>query len=131
MANRTMGEMISTLRKEKGMTQKDLAEQLNITDKAVSKWERDLAYPDTGTLPRLAGILEVSIEDLLNAKAVPVVREKKAETIVDLILKVIPVAMGVAVAVTSLLGTLDAEHGLTMLGVGLACIGISSLNHKR
>lgn len=131
MANRTMGEMISTLRKEKGMTQKDLAEQLNITDKAVSKWERDLAYPDTGTLPRLAGILEVSIEDLLNAKASPVVRENKTENIIDLILKVIPVAMGVAVAVTSLLGTLDAEHGLTMLGVGLACIGISSLNHRR
>ena len=37
-----MGDMISTLRKEKGMTQKDLADRLNITDKAVSKWERKM-----------------------------------------------------------------------------------------
>ena len=41
MTNRSMGEIISTLRKEKGMTQKQLADLLNITDKAVSKWERD------------------------------------------------------------------------------------------
>ena len=43
MANRTMGEIISTLRREKGMTQKELADMLNITDKAVSKWERGVS----------------------------------------------------------------------------------------
>ena len=43
MANKSMGEIISTLRKEKGMTQKELADQLNITDKAVSKWEREVS----------------------------------------------------------------------------------------
>ena len=50
MNNQSMGDMISTLRKEKGMTQKDLADRLNITDKAVSKWERNLAFPDTRVL---------------------------------------------------------------------------------
>ena len=40
MANRSMGEIISTLRKERNMTQRELAERLNVTDKAVSKWER-------------------------------------------------------------------------------------------
>ena len=44
MANRSMGEIISTLRKEKGMTQKQLADMLNITDKAVSKWEREISH---------------------------------------------------------------------------------------
>ena len=44
MANKSMGEIISTLRKEKGMTQKELADQLNITDKAVSKWEREVSH---------------------------------------------------------------------------------------
>ena len=43
MANKSMGEIISTLRKENGMTQKELADKLNITDKAVSKWEREIS----------------------------------------------------------------------------------------
>ena len=51
MANKSMGEIISTFRREKGMTQKELANMLNITDKAVSKWERDIACPDTMTIP--------------------------------------------------------------------------------
>lgn len=44
MINRSMGEIIATLRREKGMTQKELADMLNITDKAVSKWERDFSH---------------------------------------------------------------------------------------
>ena len=44
MANTSMGEIISTLRREKGMTQKELADMLNITDKAVSKWEREISH---------------------------------------------------------------------------------------
>ena len=43
MAYKSMGEIISTLRREKGLTQKDIADKLGITDKAVSKWERDIA----------------------------------------------------------------------------------------
>lgn len=68
MANKSMGEIVSTLRREKGMTQKELAAMLNITDKAVSKWERDVAYPDTQTIPKLSEILDISVEDLMNAK---------------------------------------------------------------
>lgn len=69
MEYESMGKLIQTLRKEKGLTQKQLADMLNITDKAVSKWERDVAYPDTTTLPKLANILGVTVESLLNAKA--------------------------------------------------------------
>lgn len=57
MMSNSMGEIISTLRKEKGMTQKELADTLGITDKAVSKWERDVSFPDTATIPKLAEIL--------------------------------------------------------------------------
>ena len=53
MTNKSMGDIICALRKEKGMTQKDLADMLNITDKAVSKWERNIAFPDTATIPKL------------------------------------------------------------------------------
>ena len=72
MTNRTIGETICTLRKEKGMTQKELAEALHVTDKAVSKWERGGSLPVTATIPYLAEILGVSIETLMQAKSVPV-----------------------------------------------------------
>ena len=130
MANKTMGEIISTLRKEKGMTQKELADMLSITDKAVSKWERDVACPDTMTIPRLAEILGVSVEELMNAKAAPVTGHKGAGYLLDIILKAVPLAMGVAVIVTSLLGELNAKSGFTMLGIGLACIGAYLLKGK-
>lgn len=130
MTNRSMGETISTLRKEKGMTQKDLADQLGITDKAVSKWERNVAYPDTATIPALAEILGVSVEELLNAKAAPAPASKGADDILNLVLKAVPLAMGVAVVVTSVLGELDVTSGMTMLGVGLACIGVYELKKK-
>ena len=130
MANKSMGEIISTLRKEKGMTQKELADKLNITDKAVSKWERDLACPDTQTLPKVAELLGVSIEELLRAKPVPIQGHKGADYLIRLILKTVPIAMGVAVTVTSLLGELDLNSGFTMLGIGLACVGLNLLPFK-
>lgn len=46
MTKQTLGMMISSLRKEKGMTQLELAEKMGVTDKVVSKWERDLSFPD-------------------------------------------------------------------------------------
>ena len=104
MTNQSMGDIISTLRKEKGMTQKDLADRLNITDKAVSKWERNLAFPDTATIPRLADILGMSVEELMNAKTIPENRHKGASYLMNIILKALPTAMGIAVLVSSLLG---------------------------
>ena len=65
MANKSMGETISTLRKEKGMTQKELADMLNITDKAVSKWENGTSDPSTTNLMAIAKLFGVSTEELL------------------------------------------------------------------
>lgn len=130
MTNKSMGEIISTLRKEKGMTQKELAVKLDITDKAVSKWERDVAFPDTATIPKLAQILEVSVEELMNAKAVPASEHKGAKQVLNIILKAMPVAMGVAVIVASVLGEIDMKSGFTMLGIGLTCIGVHLLDNK-
>ena len=131
MANKSIGELISTLRKEKGMTQKELADRLNVTDKAVSKWERDVACPDTLTIPKLADILGVSAEELLNAKTVSVNGHKGAGYLTNIILRAIPVAMGVAVVVTSILGKLDIKSGLVMLGTGLACVGVFLLKNVK
>ena len=130
MANKTMGEIISTRRHELNMTQKDLAEQLNVTDKAVSKWERDVAFPDTGTIPKLADILGVSVEELLGAKSVQTPGHRGAGYLLDLILKAVPLAMGIAVTVTAILGKLDMISGFVMLGIGWTCVGIYLLKKK-
>ena len=67
----TMGMVITSLRKAQGMTQAELAEKMQVTDKAVSKWERDLSCPDIQSLPRLAEILEVSVEELMQGETRP------------------------------------------------------------
>lgn len=63
-----MGSFIAQLRKEQGLTQKELADQLGITDKAVSKWERGLSLPDITLLEPLANQLGVSLSDLLQGE---------------------------------------------------------------
>lgn len=63
-----IGPFIAQLRKEQGMTQRALAEQLLITDKAVSKWERGLSCPDISLLPALAEIFGVTTSELLNGQ---------------------------------------------------------------
>jgi len=65
MDTKKMALFISELRKSHNMTQKALAEKLNVTDKAVSKWERGLSCPDVSILAPLADILEVTISELL------------------------------------------------------------------
>ena len=130
MTNKSMGDIICALRKEKGMTQKDLADMLNITDKAVSKWERNIAFPDTATLPKIAEIFGVSVEELMNVKSASGNRYKEAPYLLNIILKAVPTAMGIAVVVSSLLGKLDVKSGFTMLGIGLVCIGIYQLRSK-
>ena len=59
------GTFLSQLRRERGMTQKDLAEKLYVSDKAVSKWERALSLPDIALLRPLAEMLEVTVTELL------------------------------------------------------------------
>ena len=131
MSNQSMGEKICTLRKEKGMTQRELADMLNVTDKAVSKWERDVCCPDTLTIPGLAAILGVSVEELMQAKAVPSTGHKGAGYLVQQILRAVPLAMGVAVVVLSLLGELDMRSGFGLLGVGMICLALSAYMFDR
>jgi len=63
-----MASLISELRNRKNLTQKDLAEQLGVTDKAVSKWERGLSCPDISLLSKLSQILGVTIGELVNGE---------------------------------------------------------------
>ena len=62
------GKLIKRLRLEKGLTQKELALMINVSDKAVSKWERGLACPDITFLDELADLLCTSIDQLLTGR---------------------------------------------------------------
>lgn len=64
----TLGKRIATFRKEKNLKQDDLAQKLNISPQAISKWENDLTCPDISILPELSSILGVSIDELLTGK---------------------------------------------------------------
>lgn len=68
MDNETLGIYIARARKAKGLTQKELAERLHVTDKAVSKWETGRGYPDIKVLPVLAAELGISLAELLQAQ---------------------------------------------------------------
>ncbi len=60
-----VGNLILQLRKEKNLTQKQLAYLLNISDKTVSKWERCIGFPDVSLLPNLSKIFDINIEKIL------------------------------------------------------------------
>ncbi len=83
-----VGRFISQLRKEKGLTQKELAEKLNVTDKAVSKWETGKCYPDIETIEKISRLFEVSINELLNGeKILPEKSREEADKTIIQVLK--------------------------------------------
>ena len=129
MSNKTLGEMISSLRKEKNMTQNDLAEKMNVTDKAVSKWERNLSCPDVNSIPKLAEILSVSVEELLNAQIKQ--DNSKVDDIINVSLIGVGLAMGICIIVTSVLKQIDVNNAITMLGIGLSCLSIYLLKSNK
>ena len=134
MGEETMGGRIARLRREHGMTQADLANQMGVTDKAVSKWERDRSCPDLHSLPRLARALGVPVEELLPGEnltkqtAAPAAEGiVSIRRIAPLAGRAVAVAMGVAVVVLSRLGELSLADGIQMVGIGLVCLGLASL----
>ena len=68
MEKKTMGSFIATLRKANGMTQKTLAEKLNVSDKTISRWERDDGAPDLSVIPVIAEIFGVTCDELLRGE---------------------------------------------------------------
>ena len=130
MKKQSMGKMIAEKRKELGMTQLELAEKMGVTDKAVSKWERDLSCPDVNSLPKLAEIFGMSVDELLQIKSEAMQAEEKKpiSSVLSLIPRAVCLAMGVAVTVLSVLGEIDLNTAVILLGVGVACAGISLLD---
>ena len=128
---KTLGAMIAELRKQHGMTQLELAEKMGVTDKAVSKWERDLSCPDINSIPNLAEILGVSVEELMQVKKEANAPVSKVAEIMEIAPKAVTMAMGIAVTALTILDALDVKSAMVMLGIGLACAGIALMSGKK
>ena len=81
-----IGKFIANQRKEKKLTQEELAEKLCITDRAVSKWERGLSLPDADKMLDLCNILSINVNELLNGEKIDMkdYKEKTEELLVEL-----------------------------------------------
>ena len=88
----TIGKRIAALRKEKGLTQEELAGHMGVSPQAVSKWENDQTCPDISALPKLARLLGVSVDELLEGKqelpAVRVLPPAERKDLKDMMLRI-------------------------------------------
>ena len=89
----TLGKRIAALRKQKDLRQDDIAQLLDVSSQAVSKWENDQTCPDIGLLPKLAQILGVTTDELLSGKQelqeVRVLPLEERKDIKDMLLRII------------------------------------------
>ena len=81
-----IGRFISECRKKANLTQMQLAEKLGITDKAVSKWERGVAMPDTSIMLELCAILNINVNELLSGEKINMENtdQKNAQLVLDM-----------------------------------------------
>lgn len=77
----SIGKNLSVLRKKNGLTQQQLADMLNISAQAVSKWENELAEPDLGTVKKIASIYKISVDEILETDIEAATEPVNAETI--------------------------------------------------
>ncbi|MBQ4643687.1 MAG: helix-turn-helix transcriptional regulator [Oscillospiraceae bacterium] len=130
MEKQTFGQKIAELRKAKNMTQLELANLLNITDKAVSKWERDISCPDINTFPKLAEILGVSVDELLQASTANKEEPDESRLTIDLVLKAIPLALGIGVTVLTAIDQIYWEDAVSLLGIAVLAIAVRNFREK-
>lgn len=115
MEKKTIGQFIATLRKANGMTQKQLAEKLSVTDKAVSRWERDESYPDLTLVPVIAEIFNVTSDELLRG-------EKKNVESVEATSRQIEKTER---QIENILGRINLNFGInTIISIAIAIIGL-------
>jgi len=118
----TIGKRIAALRRDKGLTQEELAQQLGVSGQAVSKWENDQTCPDISLLPQLAQLLGVTVDELLsgkqeNAPLVQVLPQEQRKELKDMMLRiVVDSAQGDRVRINLPIGLLQviADSGVEM-----------------
>ena len=102
---------------------------MNVTDKAVSKWERDLSCPDVNTISKLADVLDTSVDELLQAKNKEY-SNSKLKDLINVILKAVAIAMGIAVVALNILDSIEIKSSIIMLGIGLVCLAMYLMDNN-
>lgn len=153
MDNQKFGQFILSLRKEKGWTQLELAEKLNVTDKAVSKWERGVGFPDIKMIEPIAEVFDVSILKIMRSEKIseqPIPMESATEAINNVIdvaayqrkierrnILITIIAFAIIVMLIFLIDTMQWEGFIMvclpviMLGTGIYLIGLSVYRAKQ
>jgi len=88
----TIGKKIAGLRKEKGITQEELSELLDVSPQAVSKWENDLSCPDIMLLPKIANVFHVTVDELLSSspkKETVMLPAEQRKSVDDLVFRIL------------------------------------------
>ena len=132
-----IGKFIAERRKQRGLTQMQLAERLCITDKAVSKWERGLAMPDSSIMLQLCDILSISVNDLLigevvtmdncsektEAKLIEMLRQKEEADrrllMLEIVLGIVAVLPIIAAAIIAGSVPMEEWQAGTLIGLSL------------
>ena len=145
MDSKKFGEFIATIRKEKGWTQAELAEKISVTDKAVSRWERGLGFPDINTIKPLADVLEVSVLEIMQSEREPKeeISADKATEVLDNVISLVVhqrqiERRNIIISVVSLIFLIDLMQWeafvfvcmpFIFLGIGIVLIALSI--HRR
>lgn len=127
-----IGNNIAKWRKEKGLTQDQLAEQLSVSAQAVSKWENGVSLPDITLLPQLAGIFRVTLDQLFSREPEPETQYVRPENRKDpdkMLLKIVvdsddgdKVRINVPLALLRVLESTDGKGGLNINGINLGAL---------
>ena len=153
MSENKIGEFIQCIRKEKGMTQKDLADRISVSDKTISKWENGNSVPDTEILTSLCQNLDISVNELLSGEKLPVETYpvKAEENMINLLKEnednrknsKIQLAVGIVLGILSLVFLLGITGGTglhalvwfidlpSLLGILLICAAIVLMSGVR
>lgn len=148
MNQEKIGKFIAKVRKEKKLTQKELAEKLGITDRAISKWENGKSMPDLSLLKPLCDILEITINELLSGEYIEEEKkkekleenivnainyDKKRKNIYELIFQLFIIILGIFIFIMTMSiynGPVDFYLWYSVLGTHVLIIIFSSLLNK-
>ena len=120
------GQFIKACRKEKALTQREVAEKLNISEKTVSKWETGNGLPEVGFMLPLCNLLEISVNELIQEKA-----EAKKKLIIAVIVALAMLAAGLTIIILADLLVMQfwlkvvlsvGGSVIILVGVGIACV---------